>query len=77
MRGRTALGIFLAAAGAIVLLLRPVYRGATPDPGAAVEATGPVQVYHPVPGWVGVVAVVAGGLLLASGQEAVFRRRRR
>lgn len=77
MRGRTALGIFLAAAGAIVLLLRPVYRGAAPDPGAAVEAAGPVEVYHPVPGWVGVVAVVAGGLMLAAGQEAAFRRRRR
>lgn len=77
MRGRTALGIFLVLAGALVLLLRPVYRGATPDPGAAVEAAGPVAIYHPVPGWLGVLAVVLGGALLAHGSEMASRQRRR
>lgn len=77
MRARTAFGLFLAVAGAMILLLRPVYRGAAPDPGTAVEATGPVEVYHPVPGWVGVIAVVAGGVLLVGGRDAPRRRKDR
>ncbi|MBK6422922.1 MAG: hypothetical protein IPI38_10050 [Gemmatimonadetes bacterium] len=74
MRARTAVGLFLAVAGAMVLLLRPVYRGASPDLTGAVEATGPVEVYHPVPGWVGVLAVLAGGVLLVGGRDAPRRR---
>lgn len=77
MRGRTAVGIFLVLAGAMVLLLRPVYRAATPDPGGAVEATGPVEVYHPVPGWVGVLAVLLGGAILTGGLERASGRHRR
>ncbi len=77
MRARTAVGLFLAIGGAMVLLLHPVYRGTAPDPGAGVEAAGPVQAYHPVPGWVGALAVVLGGALLASASEAASRRRRR
>lgn len=71
MRFLTALGVFLAVAGAMVLVLRPVYR----VPGAVdvreLETSGSSDDTRPIPAWAGVLAIGVGGLLLT-----IDRRRR-
>jgi hypothetical protein len=71
VRFLTALGVFLAVAGSMVLVLRPVYR----VPGAVdvreLETSRSFDDTRPIPVWAGVLALGVGGLLLT-----VDRRRR-
>lgn len=72
MRPSVALGLFLAIAGFMILVLKPVYETAGPDRPLSVEAVGPVKETRPIPDWVGVLALLGGGGLLLGAQ---LRRR--
>jgi hypothetical protein len=71
VRFLTALGLFLAISGAMVLVLRPVYRVPIAIDVRELETSGSTDETRPIPVWVGVVAIGVGGLLLM-----IDRRRR-
>ena len=71
MRFLTALGTFLAIAGAMVLVLRPVYQVPVAVDVRELETSGPSDESRPIPVWAGVLTIGVGGVLL------VIDRRRR
>lgn len=64
MRFPVALGLFLLLAGFMISVLRPVYQTGERVLQSGIEATGPVEVYRPVPPWVGQASLACGGVLL-------------
>jgi len=74
MRDRQVVGLFLLVAGAMFLILQPTYIVRSDIVIRGIEAESPVEEQRPIPGWVGVLAVLSGGALLLP--EGVFRRRR-
>ncbi len=65
MRFPVALGLFLLFAGFMIMVLRPVYRTGERVHQEGLEASGPVEVYRPIPPWVGTASLTTGGVLLA------------
>lgn len=69
MRFLTALGLFLGLFGMMVLVLRPVYRVPRGVDVRELEATAPIDEYRPIPTWLGIAAIGAGGLALVVGRR--------
>ncbi len=65
MRFPVALGLFLLFAGFMIMVLRPVYRTGERVQQEGLEASGPVEVYRPMPPWLGLTSLATGGALLA------------
>lgn len=78
MRFPVALGLFLLVAGFMIMVLRPVYRTGERGRQEGLEASGPVEVYRPMPPWLGPVALATGGalLLVAAATRRGGRRHR-
>lgn len=76
MRFPVALGLFLLIAGFMLTTLRPVYRTGERVRQEGLEASAPVEVYRPVPPWMGPASLVAGGVLLIVAARRGARRRR-
>lgn len=64
MRFPVAFGLFLLFAGFMILVLHPVYRTGERVRQEGLEASGPVEVTRPMPPWLGVTSMTAGGGLL-------------
>jgi len=77
VRFPVALGLFLLFAGFMVTVLHPVYRTGERVRHEGLEAAGPVEVYRPVPPWVGMTSMTAGGGLLVFTLATGGARRRR
>lgn len=75
MRFPVALGLFLLIAGFMIMVLRPVYRTGERGHQQGLEASGPVEVYRPVPPWLALVALATGGALLGAASRRGGRRR--
>ena len=71
MRFLTALGVFLAVAGAMVLVLRPVYRVPVAVDVRELETSGTSDDSRPIPLGAGAVAIGVGGVLLMIDQFRV------
>lgn len=76
MRFSSVLGLFLLTAGFMFLVLHPVYKSGERVQTEGIEATGPVDVYRPIPDWLSVSAVAGGGALLLFS-TGIWRRTRR
>lgn len=71
MRFLTALGLFVALSGLIVVVLRPVYRVPKAVDVQDVEATATMEQHRSIPTRLGIAAIGAGAVALA-----LSRRRR-
>ncbi len=49
----------------MIVVLRPVYRTGERVHQEGLEASGPVEVYRPMPAWLGMTSLATGGALLA------------
>lgn len=64
MRFSVALGLFLAVAGFLILMLHPVYRTGERVTHQGIEAAGPTEISRPMPDWLGATMIIAGAALL-------------
>jgi hypothetical protein len=76
VRFSTALGPFLAAFGG-VLALHPVYAVKREMVPTDLEATAPLVEYRPIPGWVGISSIGAGGVAYLRGRSRRNERPKR
>ena len=75
MRSSTVVGLFLCIVGLIFLVLRPVYRVPLEGNARELEATGPLEEYRPIPGWVGLLSIGIGAGGMVAGMRPARQRR--